>query len=169
MRALLVLFLSLLSLGCGSAGNASGDRGGEAGDAAPSDEAAVLEAVFRYQFEHNDSGLKAGAAAYCLCVPGEGGKERDPGQALLDRFKEQKPPAAPCSACAFAEGRVVEKKSGQPALTFYVSRVRWLSAGEAEVEGGYREANLSASGNRYRVVRKDEGWVVADARQQWIS
>src|SRR5688572_23689750 len=99
-RALLLPLLLLLALlpACATAGGSGG------GAARPADRAAdargVLEAVFRYQFEHNDSGLQDRAAAYCLCVPdGEGrrGGERDPEPGLLELFRGRKPPVLPCS------------------------------------------------------------------------
>ena len=38
-----------------------------------------------------------------------------------------------------------------------------------EVSGGYYEANKSATGNTYTVVRKDGKWSVTGDREDWIS
>jgi len=173
MRRALLLLLVLLPA-CTAAGGPGGsggsDRAGTLGRTA--DARGVLEAVFRYQFEHNDSGLQERAAAYCLCVPdGEGrrGGERDPEPGLLELFRGRKPPVLPCSGCRIDGGRVVEAREGRPALTFRVASLRWLGRDEAEVEGGYGEGNLSASGQRFRVVRGEAGWKVADVRGLWVS
>ncbi len=172
-RALLLLLLALLpACAGGSAGSGGSGAGAPAGGPdRTADARGVLEAVFRYQFDHNDSGLKERAAAYCLCVPdGEGRRgERDPEPALLDLLRGRKPPVLPCSACRVEGGRVVETREGRPALTFRIAALRWRGRDEAEVEGGYAEGNLSASGQRYRVVRGEAGWKVADVRGLWIS
>lgn len=161
----------------GTAGT-NGTAGGGGSRPAPdrtADRIAVLEAVFRYQFEHNESGLQDRAAAYCLCVPdGDGGRrggggDRDPDRALLDLLRGRKPPVLPCSACRMEGRRVVEVRDGQPALIFRVSSLRWRGRDEAEVEGGYGEGNLSASGQRFRVLRGEAGWKVVDVRGLWIS
>jgi hypothetical protein len=175
-RALLLPLLLLLALlpACATTGSPGGSGGGTprpAPDRA-ADARGVLEAVFRYQFEHNDSGLQDRAAAYCLCVPdreGRRGGERDPEPGLLELFRGRKPPVLPCSGCRVEGGRVVETREGRPALTFRVAALRWLGRDEAEVEGGYGEGNLSASGQRFRVVRGEAGWKVADVRGLWVS
>jgi hypothetical protein len=66
-------------------------------------------------------------------------------------------------------GRVVDVRDGRPALTFRIAALRWLGRDEAEVEGGYGEGNLSAAGQRYRVLRGEAGWKVADVRGRWVS
>jgi hypothetical protein len=158
-----VLVLALFA-GCAASGPADRSSGG--GPERGAAEREVLEAVFRYQFEHNESGLQKEAAAYCLCVPGEPG---DPDGAFIERFAADRPPVRRCTACGWNEGRIVDKESGKGALTFYVSKITWYSADEAEVAGGYREGNLSASNTRYRVTRSGGRWVVQDARLQVIS
>ena len=159
MRALRpAVLLFLAEAGCAG--------GGPPREAGPEDEAAALEAVFRYQFDHNASSIRTAASLYCLCLPAAGREGGDPANDLLAHFAGNRPPAAACSACALSAGRIVERASGKSALSFYVAQVRWLPNGEAEVEGGYREGTASASRNRFRVVRRGAGWAVADVRSQ---
>jgi hypothetical protein len=115
------------------------DRGAEAVD--------VYEAVFRYQFGHNGSGLQEKSERYCLSI-----QDKDPPPAFLDRFRGHKPAVLPGSQ--FQEGKGV---------LFRIGSLKWIDDDTAEVLGGYNEGPLSASWNRYRVVRKAGRWaVVAD-------
>ncbi len=53
--------------------------------------------------------------------------------------------------------------SSRRGLLFYISEIRWLSESEVEVEGGYYEAGLSASGNTYHLSRNRGSWIVEEA------
>ena len=150
----LVLLLVLLGTGCASGGL------GPAPEPSESDTAGVLEAVFRYQLAHD---LRPDAGALCLCMPADSREGGDPSAAFLGRFAAEPRPVLACSACSVEEGRVVEKKSGRTALTFYATSIRPLLSGDVEVEGGARSARFSSTRLRYRVVRQGAGWTVTDA------
>jgi hypothetical protein len=78
-----------------------------------SEEDQIREAVFRYQFEFNASGLGKAANAYFLSV--EGGK--DPSAQLLKQFDGHRPPVKPVSASELEAGtaQVLDRASGLPA------------------------------------------------------
>ena len=48
----------------------------------------IREAVFRYQFEHNASGQQQTAKVYFLSF----GKDQEPSDEFIARFKDHKPP-----------------------------------------------------------------------------
>ena len=125
----------------------------------------IREAVFRYQFEHNASGLQKKAACYFLEID-----RKDPAAEFLKRFEGHTPPVKPASACvrSAAEG-VKDKETGGRGLVFRQATIRWINDNEVEVEGGYYEGGLSASGNTYKAGRKDGKWVVASDKMHWIS
>ena len=131
---------------CASAGPAPSS---EAQLAATSD---IAEAVFRYQFRaqrlERSRQERTGTASP---FPGE----QSPDAAFLQRFDGNTPPVlgwrnaggspakTSCSAFRGSTGEATTR-SGSPAAT--------------------REGNLSASGESYRVRRKDGKWVVDGAR-----
>ena len=132
-----------------------------ASDAArPSQEDDIREAVFRYQFDHNGSGLQRRAHAYCLAVR-VGEKETGPSDQFIKRFRPHKPPVRKASACHWEEIQVVENRWGKPALIFFVSKINWVSDTEVTVNGGYREGNMSSSGCSYTVRKEDGAWTIA--------
>jgi hypothetical protein len=53
---------------------------------------------------------------------------------------------------------VVENGFGREALIFRVGKIEWVSDTELTVGGGYEEANLSSSGNKYTVKKQDGKW-----------
>ena len=125
----------------------------------------VAEAVFRYQFDHNASGAQRQVDYFFISL-----EERDPPQALLTRFANEKPLVLPASlATSFAGTGVRHKELGGRGLIFRISSIKWLDANTAEVDGGYYEAGLSASGNIYRVERRVGKWFVARDEMRWIS
>lgn len=130
-----------------------------------SKEDAVREAVFRYQFEHNSSGQQQKAGVFFLSV----GKDTDPSKALLARFEGHAPPVEKVSDSTPKGGGIVDKKTGKQGVIFKVTSIKWINETEAEVEGGYYEGNLSASGNVYQVIYEKENWVVKKDTMKWIS
>jgi len=149
-----VLLLALSIAGCASNSPATSSP-----DAAPSHAAAepeIFEAVFRYQFDHNASGMQKQAERYCLYLPGE----KSPDAAFLQRFEGNKPPVVAAAQC---EGR-----SGKN-LFFRINRLQWHRDNEVWARGGYFEGNLSSSIESYRVLLKDGKWVVTGARMEAIS
>lgn len=127
----------------------------------------IREAVFWYQFEFNASGLGNAANVYFLSVEGD----EDPGPELLGRFEGHTPPVKPASASTLEAGtaQVLDRESGLPGITFCITEIRWLNDSEVEVEGGYAEASESASGNIYRVMKRNGQWEVVDSEMLWIK
>lgn len=127
----------------------------------------IREAVFRWQFDHNASGLQNKAQAYFLAV---GDKDSDPSDEFMKRFPEHKPPLRKVSACSADAGKGVrDKKTGEKGLIFRVRKIEWKSDTEVEVKGGYYAADLSASGNTYTVKKENGKWKVANDKMEWIS
>lgn len=128
----------------------------------------IRETVFRYQFQHNVSGQQQNAKVYFLSIGTLSGS-RDPSDEFMKRFQGHKPPVKKVSqAIASVEG-VIDKDTGERGLIFRVTRIEWKSEVEVEVEGGYFESGLSASGNIYLVRQEGEKWVVKEDRMLWIS
>ena len=116
----------------------------------------VLEAVFRYQFEHNASGIQQNAEKYCLALAG--GERLD--AEFLRRFAGNQPIVVAADQC--------DRQSGRN-LFFQAKIEQWESDREALVRGGYFEGNLSSSRETFRVVWEDGRWVVRDPRMEVIS
>ena len=132
-----------------------------------SEEDQIREAVFRYQFEFNASGLGKAANAYFLSVEGH----EDPSPQLLKQFEGHRPPVKPASASTLEPGtaQVVDRESGQPGLIFRIREIRRLTDDEVEVDGGYDEASESATGNTYRVMKTGGRWEVVECQMLWIK
>lgn len=137
----------------------------------------IREAVFRYQFRHNYSGLQSDAKAYYLAIrdgwaspSGSSGDWRDPAPWFMKRFGGNRPVVRSVSECTADPGRGVrDKRTDERGLVFVVGRITFISETEAEVEGGYYEGGVSASGIRYRVVKRNDRWVVTGDKLVWIS
>jgi hypothetical protein len=141
-------------MGCASGGS------GPAAELPAADTTGILTAVYRYQLTHD---VRPNVEALCLCAPADSREGSDPSADLLRRFAAEPKPVLACSACAVEEGRVIEKKSGKTALTFYVASFRPLLSGDVEVAGGVRAGRFSSTHLRYRVVREGKDWTVTDA------
>ena len=157
-HTLLALVIALVVCGCSSNLQITAQL---------SEEDKIREAVFRYQFEFNASGLGKAAKAYFLSV--EGGSE--PSAELLKQFDGYRPPVKPVSASVLEAGtaQVLDRESGLPGLIFTIREIRWLGDDEVEVEGGYEEASESGSGNIYRLEKGGEHWEVVGAEMLWIK
>jgi hypothetical protein len=126
----------------------------------------IQEATFRYQFLHNASGLKQNAQFYFLSL---GEKNADPSDEFMKRFAGHKPVAKKRSQSTGGAGGIKDKETGGSGLIFTVSKIKWVSETEVEVEGGYYEAGLSASGNTYYLKKEKEKWAVTKDVMHWIS
>jgi hypothetical protein len=116
----------------------------------------IRETVFRYQFDHNASGLQKSAKGYFLAI---GEKGVDPSAEFMKRFAHHNPPVHKGSAW----------RTGNKGLFFRVTSIAWISDTEVEVVGGYYEGNVSSSGNTY-TVKKDTGkWQVTNDKMGTIS
>ncbi len=133
-----------------------------------SQELDILEAVFRYQFDHNASSATALGTAdfYFLSLE----EHRDPPPELLTRFNGHSPPVEPVSSAdPDASFGVKHKQKGGQGIILRLESVRWIDDNTVEVDGGYYEASRSASGNTYRAERRDGGWIVVSDAMHWIS
>jgi hypothetical protein len=133
----------------------------------------IAETTFRYQFAHNASGQQADAHVYCIgfaATNGESPERRDPSPEFLSRFGDVTPPVKAYSQCSTsADKGVIDKATGKEGLIFTISSVKCADATRCEVEGGYYEASLSASGNTYYLERHDAKWVVVKDVMHWIA
>jgi hypothetical protein len=125
----------------------------------------VREAVFRYQFKHNASGAQQNVDYYFLDLGPEG-----PIPEFMARFEAHSPEVLPVSEATASPAKgVSHKDDGGHGLIFKVGEIQWIDKNTVDVEGGYYEAGLSASGNIYRVERKSGKWIVTKDTMHWIS
>ena len=132
----------------------------------------IREAVFRYQFTHNESGLQQSANFYCLSLGEVTAKANvDPSDELMRRFRGHQPPVEKTSQCAadISKGVTDRATSQRFGLIFRVTSIQWVSDTKVEALGGYYEGGLSASGNVYRVVKENDQWIVKEDKMKWIS
>ena len=128
-------------------------------------EADVYEAVFRHQFIRNASGAQQAAGTYFIQI-----READPSEAFLLRFSGHTPTIKPASQARLGRHSVVyDPRIHQESLVFQVGAIRWHGNDSAEVDGGYYEADLSSSGNTYRLTRQGTKWKVIKDTMHWIS
>lgn len=135
----------------------------------------IREAVYRYQFVHNYSGQQQQAQVYFLSAripsPPEAStiwSETDPSSDLLARFEGHQPPVRPWSQSTTSVYGVFDRTTGERGLLFNVSSI--IAGGDtAQVEGGYFEGGLSASGNTYYLRRVNSSWSVEYDILHWIS
>lgn len=131
---------------------------------------AIRVAVFRYQFEHNASGLRDPAAFYCLSLSLAGEAPRDPSNGVMAAFKDHTPPVKLRSECNTSPSAgVTDKTTGQRGLMFYIRRVSRTGLNRATARGGYYASGLGGSGNTYQLVREGEEWLVTSDVMDWIS
>ena len=130
----------------------------------------VLEAVFRYQLAHNGSSAAAkGHVGYYFLSHGQPGQQEDPSTVLMARFSDHTPPVAPVSDADASARRVQHKEHGGRGVLLNIDRIRRVNDRTMDVDGGYFENGLSASGNTYRVVQRGREWVVVSVSEWWIS
>lgn len=127
---------------------------------------AAMAATYRYIFANNGSGLQDSAATYCVGV-GRQPDLADPSPALRAALSDIKPHVQAASSCRI-DGRVLDA-AGRPALLFMLAPVNCDSPNNCLFEGGYHEANISASRSRYRARKVDGQWRVAPEGPQAIS
>jgi hypothetical protein len=129
----------------------------------------ILEAVFRYQFDHNASGHRLTEFDYLfLSLANERSLPKDPPASLLARFKEYVPPVEPASgADIHARSGVHHKQTGGRGILFFLTNIRWIDDNTVEVDGGYRSGCVSD--DTYRAERRDGMWVVVNDDLHWIS
>jgi hypothetical protein len=133
----------------------------------------LAEAVFRYQFGHNASGVQSLAGYYCIGFANDDHaltRLSDPSPAFLARFAKSVPAVEPASKCVANSARpVTDLRTGRDALFFRVGAIRCPVATRCEVDGGYYEGNESSSSDTYVVEKRGERWTVLKDVLHWIS
>ena len=125
-------------------------------------EAAVCEAVFRYQLQQPLVDHPQ-VPRYYLALQGH-----DPDEALLRRLRELTPWVQPLSQCRVtARDGVMDRATGAGGVIVQVARLTWLHGAAADVVGGYYLTHRHAAGLRYRVERQGHDWAVTTVHLLW--
>jgi hypothetical protein len=133
--AAILLVFSLSAASCASSQPS-------AGDAATGD---VLEAVFRYQLDHDPA-----ANRYCLELAGT-----SPAADFLRRFEGHQPPVLSTAQCEVQPGK---------GLYLRLTKIQWITDNEAWVRGATSDGDRSSPIVAYRVVRENGKWTIKAAR-----
>jgi hypothetical protein len=161
-RSRQVAISSLVSIAALAAACSTTGGGGTGG--APNTDA--MAATYRHLFANNASALQGRAANYCVGI-GAGPALSDPPEAVMTALAGVTPEVQPASSCR--AGEQVVNASGQPSLIFALVQVRCDGSTDCLFEGGYHEANLSASRGRYRARLVNGQWQVAPEGPQAVS
>lgn len=135
----------------------------------------IREAAYRHAFAslyHNRSTWKTSfiGVRYGCSVGSDPGISVLTTPFLLNRFKGCSPPVKPESECDYDTlEQVADRKTGKTGAVFYTGTIWWLSWDTVQVEAGYYEGSVSASGNIYTLKRKNGRWVVVNERMLFIS
>jgi hypothetical protein len=131
----------------------------------------IREAVFRYQFKHDPSGLQEDAKVFFIEVGG-----KDPSSRFLGRFRGSKPPVKKRSRSRISRRRagfswiwVEDKQSGKPGIIFSVDSIKWRPRSEAMAKGGWFASGRGAADYEYSLVREKGKWVVKKDRVTAIA
>jgi hypothetical protein len=130
------------------------------------DEDNIRETVFNHQFLHNASGGQQRVSNFYISV-----ENGDPSDDFLKRFQNRKPAVRkvsqlPSNADQDKKEIIEDVEDG---VIFRITKIAWTDKNTVEVEGGYYESGLSASGNTYTVTYRFGKWVVTEDRMNWIS
>ena len=139
-----LLACSLLAAGCASSPAKTPPLSPR--DAAVGD---VLEAVFRYQIEHNPP-----ASRYCLDLAGT-----SPDAPFLRRFEGNQPPVLSLDQCKSQPG---------PGLYLRLTKIQWVVDDEAWLRGAVSDGKPDAPIGAYHVVRKKGKWTVEAAKEHGL-
>ena len=135
---------------------------GPPGPSRPALEAAVCEAVFRYQLQQPPADPPQ-PPRYYLALRG-----RDPDAALLRRLGAVTPGVQPFSHCRVtAREGVVDRATGARGVIVQVARLAWVHAAAVDVVGGYYLTHRQAASFRYQVEPDGPRWVVTAAHLLW--
>ena len=88
---------------------------------------------------------------------------------MVARFSGHKPLVKGYSACRWNDVHWADRITGAHTIVHYISALSCSSPTRCTARGGYLEGNLSASGNRYELVRKNGRWRVTADIMEWIS
>jgi hypothetical protein len=125
-------------------------------------EAAVCEAVFRYQLQQPLVDPPQGPRYYLALRGG------DPDESLLQRLRELRPWVQPLSQVRVtARDGVIDRATGAGGVIVQVARLTWVHSAAADVVGGYYITHRHAAGLRYRVERHGHDWAVTSVHLLW--
>ena len=128
-------------------------------------EADIYETVLRHQFTRNASATQQSAGSYFIQI-----QDADPSDTFLHRFSGETPLVKRASEARHArDSGIYDRETGKMSLIFEVGAIRWHGNNSVEVDGGYYEGDLSASGNTYRLTRRGNKWKVLKDTMSWIS
>jgi hypothetical protein len=99
-------------------------------------------------------------------------EQKDPDKAFLERFSDVPRILKKASGSAVSKDyrmAVIDKRTGERAILFYVGKVSWKSETSAEIEGGYHCDGLCAAGITFSLELKDAKWIVVSEKMNWIS
>jgi hypothetical protein len=125
-------------------------------------EAAVCEAVFRYQISQPLVDYPQ-VLRYYLALQGH-----DPDEPLLHRLRELTPWVQPLSRCRVtARDGVIDRATSARGVIVQVARLTWVHAAVVDVVGGYYITHRHAAGLRYRVEHHGRHWAVTTVHLLW--
>jgi hypothetical protein len=125
-------------------------------------EAAVCEAVFRYQLQQPLVDYPH-VPHYYLALQGH-----DLGAALLRRLRALTPWVQPLSQCRVtARDGVTDRATGAGGVIVQVARLTWVHGAAADVVGWYYLTHRHAAGLRYRVEPQGHDWAVTTVHLLW--
>jgi hypothetical protein len=125
-------------------------------------EAAVCEAVFRYQLQQPLIDPPQ-PPRYYVALRG-----RDPDAALLRRLGAVRPGIQPFSHCRVtARDGVLDRATGARGVIVQVARLAWVHAAAVDVVGGYYLTHRQAASFRYEVGPDGHRWAVTAAHLLW--
>ena len=132
----------------------------------------VQEALFRYQFEHIAFYVEPTDKFYFLAFGDlEKNNAIDPPAEFLTHF-----PAMKSRIALFSEARrtaqdrlVIDKKTKEYGIIFFVGHVRMTGPDTAEAKGGFYAGGFSASTSTYRLKFGWRGWRVVNERVDSIA
>jgi hypothetical protein len=64
---------------------------------------------------------------------------------------------------------VVDKKTHERGIIFYVDKIHWNLDSSVKVDGGYHCNGLCAAGVTFSVKRVDGSWIIKKSAMNWIS
>lgn len=126
--------------------------------------------MFRYQFADNASVGQQSHQIWFLALgdPHEG-RAIDPPEELMARFSDLPRIGRYSEAGRSDSGWVIDLKTKEPGVIFFVHDVRITGPDSAIAQGGYKQDKRSASGNTYTLKFGWRGWRVTGASLDWIS
>lgn len=127
----------------------------------------ILEAVFRYQFEHCPYDFIGKQTTFYLTIadfrkgtPPFPFRFRDPNDAFMNRFQSQNPKVKKHSEITYADSSFCNLSAGN---------IKWLNNAEVEVMGEYFIGVNAGALFLYHLVRAGNRWIVTFDKMMGIS